>query len=309
MRHFTQTTDFTKEDYLELIRRATLFQKGGDFTHLAAGKVLGSLFFAESTRTSTTHKAAIISLGGGWVGVDGIKGTYLESGEEDLEDFIYSYEDVVDILAIRHSTFDLINFAPTLKVPVINGMCGTDEHASGAAGMLYTVQKRFPDVGDIKVGVYGMISVSRPMKALYKVLAMFGATIIEDPLVDIFAAPDNLKQFVESKGSKLERGNFTDFVNDVDVLIIVEGLPQKGADEQAVAEFNSKFQTVTVNDLRGMKDPSAIYVVMPRMTTDGRLTAEKAVDTDPRNFTFEMLSDWKYVIMGIMTMLLEIDIE
>ena len=98
MRHFAQITDFTKNDYEELFRRAAIFQKGGDFTHLLRGKVLGSLFFAESTRTSTGLKSAMIALGGGWVGIDGIKGTYLESGEEDIEDFIFSYEQFVDIV-------------------------------------------------------------------------------------------------------------------------------------------------------------------------------------------------------------------
>ena len=312
MRHFTQTLDFNKEDYEELFRRAAIFDKGGDFTHLATGKVLGSLFFSESTRTSTGHKSAMISLGGGWVGVDGIKGTYLESGEEDLEDFILSYQDSVDILAIRHSTFDLINFAPKLRVPVINGMCGKDEHASGAAGMVYTLQKCLGSIeklSSLKVGVYGMVSVSRPMKALYKILSMFGAQIVEDPLVDTFAAPQELVSQVEKLGGKYGRGNFKDFVNEVDVLVVVEALPQKGADEAAVNKFNAKFETVTMRDLSALKPGSIYYVVMPRMTTDGRLTAEKAVDEDPRNFTWDMLKQWKFVLMGIMTMLLEIDVK
>lgn len=55
------------------------FKQGDNFANLCLGKIIASMFLQESTRTSDSIKAAIVKLGGGWFGMDVIKGIYLES--------------------------------------------------------------------------------------------------------------------------------------------------------------------------------------------------------------------------------------
>lgn len=309
MRHFTQTMDFTKEDYLAVFKRGAYFQDGGKADTLCSGKVIATMFFKESTRTQTSAQAAMIKLGGGWVGISGTAGTYLATGEEDVGDFLHSYADVSDIMVVRHNDVDLPALAKDFPIPLINGMCGGDEHASGSAGIVYTMWRRKPDLENAKIGILGMSSASRPMKALYRILGQFNATIYEDPLVDYFTMPAQFSDYAKSKGATVETKPWGEWIGDVDFFIVVEGLPQKGADETKVEEFNKIFRTINQNDLNKMKEGAAAFAIMPRTTTDGRLTVAKETDSSPRNVSFTFLHDWQYFFMGLITHLLEIPVE
>ena len=198
------------------------------------------MFFQESTRTSATLKAAMVRLGGGWFGMDGIKGTYLESGEEDLEDTLNGVAPICDIMAIRHKSFDLTEFAEKgFRVPLINAMCGGEEHSISGLIYPYLVKKHFNGIEGIKVGIYGMSKASRPTKAMIKVLSKFGVEIYEDSVIDEFALPQNIKDIIIKNGSKYFKDKLNNFVNKVDFLFIVEGLPQAGEDPALVDKFKN----------------------------------------------------------------------
>src|SRR3989344_3340699 len=138
--------------------------KGKDFTHVAPGKVLGLGFFQESTRTASGLQSAIIRLGGGWNGIPSPAGSYVNIGEESMDDTLNSLSDSADILGIRHKNFDLATYSKKATVPLINGMCGGDEHSAGALGMAYTIAKKMGKMDNLKVGMYGMVKSSRPSK-------------------------------------------------------------------------------------------------------------------------------------------------
>ncbi|MBU4369266.1 hypothetical protein KKG58_00710, partial [Patescibacteria group bacterium] len=162
IKHFIKTQDFTKEEYLEICRRAEIFQKGIEeqgksFTHLCPGKVIATMFFQESARTATGLQSAMIKLGGGYVGVSGTAGTYIASGEEDLDDFLTSFIPFCDLMAVRHKFLELDKIVDSWPVPLINAMCGGDEHSIAALGMVYSMYKRNPNFKDMKYGIYGMI--------------------------------------------------------------------------------------------------------------------------------------------------------
>src|SRR3989338_5601034 len=144
MRHFTRTEDLTNKEYLEMHRRTKIFDegiaRGENFTHLCPGKVIATEFFQESTRTSASLQAAMMKLGGGWFGIAGIKGTYLETGEEDLEDTLRGVAPIADIMAVRHKDFDLTAFAASgFPIPLINAMSGSEEHSLSGTAILYTL--------------------------------------------------------------------------------------------------------------------------------------------------------------------------
>src|SRR3989344_3878519 len=167
IKHFSQVNDFTKKDIDEVLRRAKIFNDyKKDVTHIAPGKVLGLGFFQESTRTAAGLQAAIIRLGGGWNGIPSPAGSYVNIGEESMDDTLDSLADSADILGIRHKNFDLAAYSKKSKVPLINGMCGGDEHSAGSLGMVYTIEKNVGKIKNLKVGMYGMVKSSRPSKAI-----------------------------------------------------------------------------------------------------------------------------------------------
>jgi aspartate carbamoyltransferase catalytic subunit len=312
-KHFIKTEDFTKEEYLEICRRAKIFQdgieKGKTFTHLCSGKVLGSLFFQESTRTSTACQSAMIRLGGAYVGVSGMAGTYLASGEEDIGDFIESFVPFCDIVAIRHKTLNLGDIVPKMPIPVINAMCGNDEHSIGALAMVYSMYHRGFDFKKLKVGIYGMVKSSRPAKAMIKALGIMGATIYEDPVIEEFTTPADIRKFCEKAGGKIIRAKLDDFIGEVDVLDILEGLPQAGEDSALVEKYNKLFKVFTKEDIKRLKSTAVFRYIMPRQLTDGRLTATKDVDDSPRMIMKSFFKEWLYTVMALYTYLLDIEVK
>ncbi|MFH0969529.1 MAG: hypothetical protein V1804_03420 [Patescibacteria group bacterium] len=314
MKHFTRTEDFSKEEFLEMFRRCSIFEEGlkngKNFTHLCPGKVIATEFFQESSRTSASLQTAMIKLGGGWFGIAGIKGTYLESGEEDLEDTLYGVAPLCDIMAIRHKDFNLTEFAEKgFPVPLINAMCGSEEHSIAGIGYPFIALQHFGALEGKKVGIYGMSKSSRPVKAGVKVLSYFGMEIYEDPVISEFKLPEHIRKAIEKNGSKYYEGKLADFIDKVDFLFVIEGLPQAGEDPALVEKFNKVFIPFSNKDLEKMKKDAIIDVGEPRATTDGRLVALKETDNNPRMFGKKLIKSIIYCNMAIITYLLGVEVK
>ncbi len=312
-KHFIKTEDFTREEYLEACRRAKIFQdgikNGQSFTNLCSGKVLATLFFQESTRTSTVLQSAIIKLGGGYVGISGSSGTYVGLGEEDLDDFIDSFAVACDIMAIRHKSLDLAAFTSRFPIPLLNAMSGLDEHPIGALALVYTLYRRGVDFKKLKYGIYGMVKSSRPAKSAIKALSIMGATIYEDSVIDEFATPQHVREFVEKTGGKLIRKKFAEFLPEVNLLDILEGLPQPDESPELVKKYNKLFNVFTPKELDCMLPNALVRYIMPRKMTDGRLTTSKEIDNDPRTITRAFLEEWTFAMMGLITVVLGVHVE
>ncbi len=314
MKNFTRTEDFATEEYLEMFRRMEIFEKGikedKNFTHLCPGKVIATEFFQESLRTSASLKAAMVKLGGGWFGIDGIKGTYLEAGEEDMEDTLYGVAPLCNIMAVRHKDFDLTAFAEKgFRVPLINAMCGGEEHSMAGVGYPYITKKHFGKLEGLKIGIYGMSKSSRPMKAGVKVLSRFKMEFYEDSVIPEFKMPDHIVKVMEENGSTYKQDKLENFIGEVDYLFVIEGLPQAGENPALVDKFNKAFIPFSNEHLARVRKDAIIEVGEPRATTDGRLVALKETDSDPRMVGKELLEIMIYMNMALITYLLGVDVK
>ena len=299
-RHFLTSKDMDKELLMDILKRAKEFEEGREGT--GKGKVLGLLFLAESTRTSASLKSAIIKLGGGWYGMEGIKGTYLESGEESVMDTAVALADFCDLFAVRGNVNP--DMFREMKVPVINAMMG-DDHTIGAVWALYSVWKRLGKAEGLKVGTYGLVRYSRPVKSTYRVWSKFGMKFYEDSLVEEAGCPEDVKKEIIENGSSFEKKPIDDIMKEVDVLIVAEALPQKGADENIVKKFNEKFKTVDEEFMGKLNEKAYWYYITPRTTTDGRLTVKESLDNHPRIIQRGFMRESIYCNMGIFSKLLE----
>jgi aspartate carbamoyltransferase catalytic subunit len=311
-RDFVHTTDFERADYEEVLHRAKVFdagvQAGKDFTHLLPGRVLASMFFKESTRTMTSFQAAMVRLGGGWTGLTGVSGTYLGTGEEDIGDIVESVAEVSDIMVLRYNDCDPVALAKQIGIPLMNGMCGGDEHATGALAMMYPFYKQWGTLQGKTIGLYGMVSSSRPMKAIVSAMGTFGVHFVIDPVVDVFKFPQKIYDLAIQRGATIEYTPMDEWIGDVDGIVWVEGLPQTGEPQENVDAFNSQFHQFVPSDLGRIRADALLTAVMPRMTTDGRLTVVKECDADPRNVSFALLRQFQFGAMGLITYLLDVDV-
>ncbi|MFN3301972.1 MAG: hypothetical protein ACK413_03040 [Patescibacteria group bacterium] len=289
IKHFTHTSDFTREDYLNVFKIAEKLEerlnKKKDLTNFCRGKVLGVAFLKESTRTLAAFQSAIIKLGGGWMGLTTKKGTYLESGEEDIEDTLSSLAQFSDLIVIRSDEVNLDKLKREFKIPIINALA-KDEHSINGLCFVYFLKKKFGDLSKIKVGFYGMTGASRPTKASYRVLSLFGTQIYEDSVVEGLGISQEIEKEINRFGPIFKRAKLEDFISQVDFLWIVEGIPQAGTPENLVSEFNKKVKIIGLDEINKLKKGALFYVCQPRQLTDGRFTVDKVIDKHPRNTNF-----------------------
>lgn len=123
-RHFLSMLDYTTEELLGLIRRATelkgLRDRGVLYEPLK-NRVLGMIFEKASTRTRISFEAGMIQLGGQAIFLSP-RDTQLGRGEPiaDAARVMSRMVDAVMIRTFAHS--NLIEFAENSRVPVINGL-------------------------------------------------------------------------------------------------------------------------------------------------------------------------------------------
>lgn len=276
-KYLTHTSDFSKEDYLKVFEIAENLEKMGDVSSVCRGKVLAVAFLKESTRTLATFQSAMVKLGGGWMGLTTKKGTYIESGEEEVEDALMSLAAVADLMVIRGDKIDFVGLKEKIKIPIINALA-EDEHTIGGLCFAYFFRKKFGDLGKTKLGFYGMTGASRPAKAVYRVLSHFGTEVYEDPVVPGLGMTPEIKEEVIGRGLKLKQAPLKEFISQVDFLFVVEGLPQAGTPEDLVNEFNKKVKIIGPEDIAKFKDGAFFDFCEPRYLTDGRCTVDKKID-------------------------------
>ena len=306
MKTLVSVSDLSKEDILKIFDYTNKFERNEIEPYgFAKGKVLGLIFLQESLRTSASLKAAIIKLGGGWINFDL---SYVKEGEEDLEDSVMAVAPLVDVLAMRGgSDIDIHPLSEKISTPIINSMIGM-EHAISGLWITYPLWQRYKKLERLKVGVYGLTRYSRPAFALYRALSKFNVEFKEDPIIDSTGAPDYLIDKIQKNGSSFSRCKLEDCIGELDFLFVPEGLPVKGADENAVNEFNKMYKPLNNKMLEGLRKDSVFAYSMPRTLTDGRLVVEKEADSDPRLITYEYMEKSVYVNMGIIAWLLNIHI-
>ncbi len=167
-------TDLSKEDILEIIRRALEFKQTESIPQVLQGKFIVTAFFEPSTRTKLSFHRAIKGLGGNVI--DFLPSvSAIQKGETDIDTLLTLEAMDIDGFIVRVRR----NGAPSewkkfIKVPIINGGDGTNQHPTQALLDLTTMYEHFGRL-DLKVAIVGDILHSRVANSLAQALLMFEA--------------------------------------------------------------------------------------------------------------------------------------
>ena len=156
MQHLISIHDLDQDQIREIFDLAADLkarQHRGEEHRLLAGKTLAMIFEKPSTRTRVSFETGMAQLGGHPL-VLNAGDTQLGRGEtiHDTAKVLGRYVDGIMARTFAHET--VLDLAKYGSVPVINGLTDLLHPCQGLADY-FTIQERFPDLGDVTVSYVG----------------------------------------------------------------------------------------------------------------------------------------------------------
>ncbi len=270
-------------NFIELFRAADKLRARPVST--LRGRIMATVFYEPSTRTSCSFAAAMIRLGGQVIQVD-VNNSSVRKGES-LADTIRTLSQMVDVIVLRYPTVGACaEAARHSNVPLINAGDGSGEHPTQALLDLYTIWREFGAIDGRTITFMGDLLHSRTVHSLMKVLKHFDVTIHQ------IAPPGLERDANERTPTALERDVI---LGSTDVLYVVR--PQR---ERHARGLIYEPYRVDASTLAKMKKTAIVMHPLPR--TD-ELAAE--VDDDPRAAYFRQVENGVWVRAALLVRLLK----
>jgi carbamoyl-phosphate synthase/aspartate carbamoyltransferase/dihydroorotase len=157
---------FTKDQLHAIFQWAEIFRmciaRDTPIDHILKGKILATVFYEVSTRTSLSFQSAMKRLGGQVMHMDGEGNTSSTKKGESLNDSIKVVGTYADLLVLRHPEAGAVKKASkTCSVPVINGGDGTGEHPTQALLDIFTIRQEIGTVNGLTVTMIGDLKHGR----------------------------------------------------------------------------------------------------------------------------------------------------
>src|SRR5512136_2790142 len=144
---------------------------------LLKGKILASLFYEPSTRTSSSFTSAMERLGGSVIPINEVKYSSVSKGES-LPDTVRSLECYADVIVIRHpETGSAAMAAQYAKKPIINAGDGIGEHPTQALLDTFTIREEMGIIDGLTVTMLGDLKYGRTVHSLARLLSLYNVRL------------------------------------------------------------------------------------------------------------------------------------
>lgn len=212
--------DFDLVDVENVLDRAIDIKKNvGDFSKSMVGKIMGSLFLEPSTRTQFSFQAAMMRLGGQFLGFSDPQKSSFAKGESFRDTLkimgIYS-----DLLVIRHRKDGAARAASMFAgCPVINAGDGVHLHPTQTLVDLLTIRQLKGGCCGLTFGFCGDLKFGRPVNSLVRMLCRYG----NNRFVFVSTKEQQISKFLrgfleERKIGFVECGSLEEVISSLDVL-------------------------------------------------------------------------------------------
>lgn len=191
-------SQFDKDLLCELAKLAAYMQNNAfPVGHVLQDKIMAAAFFEPSTRTRLSFESAMLHLGGKTISVADAKTTGVAKGES-LRDIGQMFNSYADVVAVRHTEQSAIEeLCDYLRIPLLNGGNGSDEHPTQALADWYALLKWRPEIafGDIpdrfrlNIGIIGTPGNMRTVKSFLMLALLFHTNISHITIFSEMADP------------------------------------------------------------------------------------------------------------------------
>ena len=258
--------DLTNEEILQVLDNARSLlpvAKGDVYLPLLQGKVLGNLFFENSTRTRMSFETAMKRLGGEVLNLSSI-GSSVAKGET-LYDTMQMVDGYADIAVIRHPNQGAAQYsADAVEIPILNGGDGAGNHPTQTMLDLFTIREAHGSLEGLNVMMVGDLRYGRTTHSLSHALMRFGAKItLVSP--ESLRMPDEIVSDLISHGGEInETEEMSLFVNSADVIYMTRIQKERFPDEDEYIKVAGIYK-LTEDDLSGAKAGMIVMHPLPRV--------------------------------------------
>lgn len=237
--------DFSRKDIEVILREAEKMEPiaaGMESSDILSGKMLGMMFYEPSTRTRLSFETAMKRLGGDVVGFADTGAISAAKGES-LADTARMLAGYSDAIVIRHNLEGAARYVyDTVDVPVINAGDGSGQHPTQTLLDLYTMNRFFGSISDLRVALVGDLKYGRTVHSLAYALAAFGAAMsfVSPPELRM---PDDIIHDLQRGGLEVnETEKLEDVIDDVDVLYVTRIQRERFPDPEEYSRIRGAYR-------------------------------------------------------------------
>jgi carbamoyl-phosphate synthase/aspartate carbamoyltransferase len=286
-KHVLSVNQFTRADLHLLFTVAQEMRLGVQregVLDILKGRLLCTLFYEPSTRTSASFDAAMQRLGGRTIAIS-TEHSSTKKGET-LQDTLRTLGCYGDAVVLRHpdpsSTEIAAKFA---QVPVINGGNGSVEHPTQAFLDLFTIREELGTVGGLTITFTGDLRYGRTVHSLIKLLQFYDVRVQLVAPKEL-SLPSEVRQQIAASGQLLaESEELTpELVAASDVIYSTRVQKERFADLEQYERLKNSF----IIDNALLKHAKSHMIVMHPLPRNAEIAEE--VDFDQRAAYFRQVS-------------------
>ena len=265
------------------------------------GKVIGSIFYEPSTRTSCSFNAAIQKLGGRIIEVKSDQSSVKKG--ESIEDFMKTMECYCNLLILRSSKQqDIYDAVKVIKIPLINAGNGDGEHPTQALLDMYTIREERGTINGLTITFYGDLKYSRTVHSLAILLGLYNVRINYISPKQL-RMPQNLMDELFNKNIEQNIYDLSEIENilpktDILYMTRIQKERFKSQEEYDNVIANGKYK-LSPELLNKGKYNTIVMHPLPRVD---EISPE--VDNDPRAAYFRQMENGLYLRMALLSHIL-----
>lgn len=300
-KHILTVDMFSKEQLNDIFNLAQIFKsrviKDRPLDDILKGKIMASIFYEVSTRTSCSFAAAMQRLGGRVIYMDQTSSSVKKG--ETLEDSVFVMAGYSDVMVLRHPEPGAVaRAAHHCRKPLINAGDGIGEHPTQALLDIFTIREEIGTVNGLTITMVGDLKHGRTVHSLARLLTLYNVQL-QYVSPENLGMPDHIIRFVKSKG-----------INQRSFKTMEEALPKTDV------LYMTRIQRERFSSDEDYQKACGHFVVTPKLMTHAHrrmivmhplprvFEISKEFDTDPRAAYFRQAEYGMYIRMALLAMVL-----
>lgn len=258
--------DLSNEEIIQILDDANILlpvARGEIYLPLLEGKVLGNLFFENSTRTRMSFETAMKRLGGEVLNLSSI-GSSVAKGET-LYDTMQMVDGYSDIAVIRHPNQGAAQYsADAVNIPILNAGDGAGNHPTQTMLDLFTIHESHGSLEGLNVMMVGDLRYGRTTHSLSHALVRFGAklTLVSPKSLKM---PSEIVSDLKNHGGDInETEDMASSIDSADVIYMTRIQKERFPDEEEYTKVAGIYK-LNANDIEGAKSDMIVMHPLPRV--------------------------------------------